>query len=301
MLFQILVLSTTAIVGFVAAAEPLCNGSPELCDRVYTNISFIGTHNSAFAGIHPSDNQNVDIVGQLDAGIRFLQAQVHLSAKDDPDSRLDMCHASCFLRDSGSLTEYLATIKTWLDTHPREVVTLLLVNGDGTPAEGYAHSFRDSGLQRYAFLPSADPLPLDQWPTLSEMIEKNTRLVVYLDNEADLSVAPFILNQFTYFFETPFAITNVNDFNQCNISRPRGINGKDRMMLMNHFLGIDLFGIRVPDRLAAPKTNAASGEGSLGDQATLCKEIHGHFPQVGMVDWFDQGDVFTVQRLMNGL
>ncbi|KAF4556470.1 Hypothetical protein D9617_1g083480 [Elsinoe fawcettii] len=301
MLHQYLIFLLLVLVCLSNAQKRSCNGSPDLCDHLYTNVSMVGTHNSAFAGLHPSDNQNVDIVDQLDAGIRFLQAQVHLSDPDDPGSRMDMCHASCFLRDSGPLTDYLSTLKDWLDTHPQEVVSLLLVNGNGSPAERYADAFDVSGLQRYAFIPSSNPLPLDKWPTLGSMIERDTRLVVYLDNKADLNAAPFILDEFTYFFETPFAITDPKDFEQCKISRPSGTNGKDRMMLMNHFLGVDLFGIRVPDRLAAPKTNAAEGPGSLGAQAVLCSEIHGRWPNAALVDWFDQGDVFTVQNRMNGV
>ncbi|PSK42065.1 hypothetical protein B9Z65_3979 [Elsinoe australis] len=293
-------LPLTLLLRLAAALQPLCNGSPALCSRPYTNITHIGTHNSAFAGLHPSDNQNVDIVAQLNAGIRFLQAQVHWP-RDEPSTDLHMCHASCTLRDAGTLTTYLHTIKLWLDAHPREVVTLLLVNGAGAPAAPFSAAFDRSGLQGYAFIPASNPLPLESWPTLGEMIETNTRLMAMLDHGADARVAPFILDEFSYYSETPFSIVDPKDFLQCKIDRPRGVDGRNRMMMMNHFLDFEVFGIRVPDRLAAPKTNAAMGKGSIGEQAEICRDVHGRWPNCVLVDWFDEGDVFEAQRRMNGL
>ncbi|PNS14733.1 hypothetical protein CAC42_1755 [Sphaceloma murrayae] len=259
----------------------------------------IGTHNSAFDGLHPSDNQNVDIVAQLDAGVRFLQAQVHY-ADSDPGP-IHMCHASCVLRDAGTLVDYLSTLRAWLDGHPREVVTLLLVNGAGAPASQFGDAFDESGLQGYAFVPSSNPLPISLWPTLGQMIEKNTRLIAMLDHGADPNLVPFLLDEFVYYFETPFSITDPKDFLQCKIDRPGDTDGEGRMMMMNHFLGIDLFGIRIPDRLAASRTNAADGPGSIGEQASICAEVHRRWPNCVLVDWFDQGDVFKVQKRMNGL
>lgn len=58
------------------AANVACNGNIALCDRLYSNVSQIGTHDSAFVGILPTQNQGKSVADQLGAGIRFLQAQV---------------------------------------------------------------------------------------------------------------------------------------------------------------------------------------------------------------------------------
>ena len=54
-------------------AQTLCNGYADLCSRQYSNITTIGTHDSAFVGELPQDNQDISVTAQLDAGIRFLQ------------------------------------------------------------------------------------------------------------------------------------------------------------------------------------------------------------------------------------
>ena len=53
-----------------------CNGDIRLCDRLYSDITMIGAHNSPFVGDLPSQNQHLSVTGQLDLGIRFLTAQV---------------------------------------------------------------------------------------------------------------------------------------------------------------------------------------------------------------------------------
>lgn len=61
-------------IGF-CSAQTACNGNAALCDRLYSNISLIGTHDSAFVGDLPTENQDLSVTDQLNAGIRFLQAQ----------------------------------------------------------------------------------------------------------------------------------------------------------------------------------------------------------------------------------
>lgn len=132
-----------------------CNGSPAYCGRKYSNITFVGAHDSPFVGPLAQHNQNIDVVKQLDLGIRFLQGQAHLSPwilsdinnttsnssnpeigdeieiadniddlkLNDPNNQavlkrkreLELCHTSCFLEDAGTLESYLATVKEWMD------------------------------------------------------------------------------------------------------------------------------------------------------------------------------------------
>jgi hypothetical protein len=159
-----------------ACAQTACNGHPELCGRKYSNVTQIGTHDSAFVGSLLADNQAVSVTAQLDAGIRFLQAQSHL----DPFKSLSLCHTSCYLEDAGSVEGYLATIKSWLDAHPSEVVTVLLANGDNVDISLFDTAFSASGIKSYAFMPPTSPLPLESWPTLQELITANTRIVAFL-------------------------------------------------------------------------------------------------------------------------
>ncbi|CZR59802.1 uncharacterized protein PAC_09696 [Phialocephala subalpina] len=277
--------------GFAAAQ---CNGNTALCSRKYSNVSFIGSHDSAFVGILPTDNQLLSVTDQLNGGIRFLQAQTHLK-----DGALELCHTSCIEKDAGTLISYLTTVKTWMDANPNEVLTLLLTNGDSADVSLFGTAMTTSGLSTYAYTPSGQ-LAMSDWPTLQELITAGTRLVMFLDYGANTATVPYILNEFAYFFETAYDVTD-KTFPSCALDRPSGSSGSGLMMIVNHFLDLDILGILIPDELAASTTNAATGTGSIGAQASLCYSTWGRVPNFVLVDFFELGDVFTAQDTLNGL
>ena len=276
-------------------AQTLCNGYAELCGRRYSNITIIGTHGSAFVGELPQDNQELAVKAQLDAGVRFLQAQTHKNIL----GTLELCHTSCLERDAGSLESYLSTVKTWLDANPNEVLTILLVNGDNVPVSMFDTAYTSSGLKPYAYTPPTPSVAVEAWPTLQELIIAKTRLVAFLDAGASVSV-PYILDEFTYFFETPYDTTDPT-FPECSIDRPAGATGEGCMYIVNHFLDLDLGGIDIPDNAADNTTNAATGVGSIGAQADLCIGLYGRAPMGILVDYFNRGNVFAAQNTLNGL
>ncbi|PGH16026.1 hypothetical protein AJ79_02006 [Helicocarpus griseus UAMH5409] len=280
-------------------AQTVCNGRAEYCNRRYSDISFIGAHNSPFVGYLPQHNQEISVTTQLNLGIRYLQGQTHLNAR----GKLRMCHTSCFLENAGGLDAYLKKVKQWLDDNPDEVVTLLITNGDRLDISRFDEAFRKSGIIRYIFVPPSTPhrLPMDEWPTLQQMIRSEKRVVVFLDYEADVNRVPYILDQFTYYWETPFDTTDPL-FMQCKIDRPDpNANPEGRMYIVNHYLDIEKMGVLIPDRLAAPRTNAPTGKGSIGAQVDLCTALHGRKPNVVLVDFLNQGDVFRAQDMMNAV
>lgn len=297
-------------------AQTACNGHPALCTRQYSNITQIGTHDSAFIGALPSDNQDEPLTAQLNAGIRFLQAQTHVN----PFGVLSLCHTSCYLLDAGSLESYLATLKTWLDANPNEVLTLLLTNGDNVSADLFATALTASGLTPSAFVPASSPAPLalTAWPTLQDLIAANTRLIFFLgkltsppppplptpshnlDYGASPSTHPYILDEFAYFFETPYDTTDPS-FPECTLDRPPGASPAGRMYIVNHFLDVDVFGIDIPDNAADATTNAATGTGSVGAQADLCVGVYGRKPKGVLVDFWEKGEVLKAQDALNGL
>jgi hypothetical protein len=111
---------------------------------------------------------------------------------------------------------------------------------------------------------------------------------------------PYILDEFAYFFETPYDVTD-KSFPDCSINRPSGATADGRMYIVNHFLDDDIFGILIPDYLAAATTNAATGTGSIGSQASLCESIYGRPPNFVLLDFANKGDALTAQNNLNGL
>ena len=215
----------------------------------------------------------------------------------------------------------MVDVKAFLDGNSNEVLMMLLVNGDGVDPSMFDDALTGSGLSTYTFTPStgAGVLPIDQWPTLDTMIADNSRLVLFLgkhsnlwsyqaigpnqpalDSGADTTKYPYIMDEFSYFFETPYDTTDPS-FPQCSLDRPSGASPTGRMYIVNHFLDINLDGILIPDSGRAAQTNAATGDGSIGAQSALCEGLYGSAPKGVLVDYMDQGDVFTAENNLNGI
>src|ERR1700733_1522288 len=108
----------------------------------------------------------------------------------------------------------------------------------------------------------------------------------FADYLADTSTVPYINDEFNYFFETAYDVTN---FSSCALNRPPGSSGAGLMMIVNHFLDVDILSILIPDVAADAKTNAATGPGSIGEQADLCISTWQRSPNLILVDNFNVG------------
>lgn len=80
-------------------ASTSCNGDPSLCSRLYSNVTYVGAHNSYAIGSIGSAtlgyNQQRSVIDQLNDGVRLLQVQVHTSSNSSTTgSGLDLCHTS---------------------------------------------------------------------------------------------------------------------------------------------------------------------------------------------------------------
>ena len=291
-----------------------CNNSPDLCSRAYSNITHLGAHDSPFINnasasnsitFSDAGNQNVNSIAQLTAGVRLLTAQVH-----NNNGAWHLCHSSCSLLDAGTLSAWLSTIKTWMDGNPNDVVTILLVNSDDASAEDLNAEFEAANITSYGYKPPSTTTALVTWPTLEEMISNNTRLVTFI---ADLhpsthTVAPYLLDEFTFVFENPYNVTSFSDFS-CVADRPPEVFeqtataiSSGRLPLVNHFLDVSVgLGIDIPDTANITTTNGETGVGSLGAAASDCSAAYGKAPAFLLVDFFDEGSAISVINSLNGI
>jgi hypothetical protein len=74
------------------------------------------------------------------------------------------------------------------------VVSLLIVNIDNLPSSQFGTVFQSVGLDKLSFAPASSPLTASAWPTLGSMIDAGTRLVTFLDNGADLTSVPYLID-----------------------------------------------------------------------------------------------------------
>ncbi|CAK7227385.1 hypothetical protein SBRCBS47491_006551 [Sporothrix bragantina] len=300
----------------------VCNGHAELCSRKYSNVTMVGAHNSPFV-VHNNlaSNQHFKVTQQLDDGIRFIQAQIQFPVKDDGTGP-HFCHTSCALLDAGPITQWLSEVRQWVDSHPQDFITILLGNGNYSDPSMYAPYIESTGIVQYAFVPPAHPapttgsMPLDDWPTLGEMLSDNKRVLMMLDYKANQTKYPWLIDEFAYLWETPFDPTvdevPVTETLPCNVQRPPGLassTAQKTLFLMNHNvnLAVSLLGetIMVPAVALLNQTNAATGINSLGAAADVCIETWGRPPLVLNVDYYDRGSppgsVFEVAARLNGV
>jgi hypothetical protein len=281
---------------------------PELFNQRYSEQTFIGTHNSAAIrsvdnGWSISGNQYFNVSVQLASGVRLLQAQAHADPNGSTDIRL--CHFNCALMDGGSLVDHLQSVKDFLDAHPEEVVTLLFVN-TGQPLAHWWRAYHETGVDVISFIPDwqqrGGRMLIDDWPSIAELVATNRRLITFLSSGADERIAPFLLDQFDYMFETDFGIDAPSQYS-CEPARPRWRNPSyipPRLSLLNHFLYARFFGIRYPNSTYANTTNGAGFRvGELGEHAARCRSAYERRPNFLLVDFFNEGFVFDVEYGMN--
>lgn len=107
------------------------------------------------------------------------------------------------------------------------------------------------------------------------MIITGKRVVIFMDYNANQGQVPYILDQFSQLWETPFSPTDITF--PCTVDRPPGLepaDARNRMYMANHNLNlpVTLLGatILVPNIVYINQTNGVSGLGSLGRMADDC-------------------------------
>lgn len=328
-----------------SGAAMACNNSPDLCNRTYNNITHMGAHDSAFVrdastGNSIAGNQYYNATIALSAGIRLLQAQVHLSS-----NKLRLCHTDCRILDAGPLEDWLAHIKHWLDANPNEVVTLLLVNSNDQPASSFGAAFTRSGIEKYAYTPlssssSSSPNtsssnPVTTWPTLRALIGANTRLITFIASlpTPPSQSYPYLLDEFSHVFETAYDVSTTDPFS-CALDRPKNITTSSSsssspatqaiaaglLPLVNHFAYLRITrDASIPAAGGVDATNSPSRTGAraLGRHVADCAAQWGGAGGKGnggdggnggrvpvvfvLVDFYDRGPALAAADEMNGI
>lgn len=303
-------LSVASLTSAVPAARSTaCNNSPDLCNKAYNEITYLGAHDIAFLRDSNTDfsisgNQFYNATVALSAGVRMLQAQVHTL-----NGVLELCHTSCSLLDAGSLQSFLSDIKFWMDNNPNEVVTLLLVNSDNNSTATFGSVFSASGIDQYGYTPTDTTGPQTNWPTLQTLITANTRLITFIASIDYSTTYPYLIPEFNYVFETPFSVTSLSNFT-CDLNRPSTLSSASAaisagyMPLLNHFVDtVEAFNIEVPDVANITTTNSPSQNltGSVGTVLNECASQYGIKPSFILVDFWNVAGPIAAVDALNGI
>lgn len=259
--------------------DAVCNGHAELCGRRFDQVSFAMTHNAmsnAEAGwLLP--NQRFGITRQLDDGIRGMMLDTY-----EEDGVLLLCHVYCSL-GSQPLVEGLEEITAFLSTNPDEVVSIIFENYI-THAQTEA-AFEESGLIDFVY---AHPLG-SPWPTLADLIEADTRLVVFQEKLPEEDEFPWLMKIWDHAWETPFSFPAPEDL----VCDPNRGNADNALFLLNHFLTSPFGG-------SLELAEMVNFNPLFIDRARQCELEGNALPNFVAVDFYDVGDLFPVVDALNG-
>lgn len=256
-----------------------CNGSVALCERPFDAVVFPGTHNSVAAtqsGFGPLNaNQTNPVAEQLEDGIRVLLLDVTY----DDDGETVLCHGPCAL-GSRPHVEVLAEIRAFLEDNPREVLSIIYQ--DSVAPEDIVADIESTDLLELVYTHDGA-----SWPTLGEMIEADTRLLV----TAEVAGPPPAWLHWVWdlAWDTPYTFTSLESFS-CELGRGEQGNA---LFLLNHWLSTEA---GLPDASRAAEANAAD---VLLARVHECRDSRGRTPTFIAVDFYEQGDLFEVVDMLN--
>lgn len=267
-------------IGFHSKSQ--CNGAFSLCSKRYNEVAYLTTHN-AFNSAQDNfnfPNQNVDLTGQLNLGVRAFMLDVY-----DLFGTTVVYHGSAIL-GSNTLEEELTKIKVFLDNNPSEIVTIILECY--VSATAIQNEMNQTGLMSYVYEhPSGSP-----WPTLQTMISDGTRCVVFSDVDDASASQGWYHYMWTNMVETHYSINDIVDFT-CDFNRGDSIND---LFILNHFITSSVLGTGIEAQALLANSNPF-----FINRAVQCQQEKAKFPNFVTVDFVDLGDAKLVVEQLNGL
>ena len=259
-----------------------CNGSLNLCSKKYNEVAYLTTHN-AFNSEEDGfflPNQTYNITSQLNDGVRGLMIDVynHLGTPT--------AYHTIFALGTIPLINLLNDIKSFLDNNPNEIVTILLECN--TSANDIENVVNQSGLSSYLYTHNNNV----GWPTLQNMINNNTRLVIFTDVNDASSSQLWYHYMWDYAVETDFNVNSINDFT-CDFNRGDSLND---LFIFNHFVVAAIFRYGLYD-----ESNDVNANPFFITRALDCQNQTNKFPNFVTVDFYELGDGLDVVDQLNGV
>ena len=274
------ILCALQLIATISYAQ--CNGSIDLCSKQYKEVAYLTTHN-AFNSDEDGllfPNQSYNIASQLNDGVRGLMIDVynHLGTPT--------AYHSVFMLGTIPLSNIFNDIKTFLDNNPNEVVTIILecyVTANEIESE-----INQSGLTNYLYTHNNSIV----WPTLQNMIDNDSRLVIFTDEDDASSSQNWYHHVWDYAVETHYSVGTINDFT-CYFNRGDSVND---LFIFNHFVTNANLGYGMYN-----ESNGVNANPFFINRALECQSQTNKFPNFLTVDYYELGDGLAVVNQLNGI
>jgi hypothetical protein len=263
-------------------------GARALLDKRFDEVAFVTTHNAYnYDGPFTFPNQSFSVTRQLQDGVRGLMIDVHEYTGIDP-SLMGVPHVyhGTSILGSQPLSSVYQEIRGFLVSDPRAVVTIILENTVALAALDQALS--SSGLAAFVHeQPAGQP-----WPTLQEMITRDTRLVILNDTRDPSGQFSWSHYAWDFAVETGFSNHSLADFHN---SFNRGDASND-LFILNHFLTDTLAGLG-----STNLSHQANDPTVIRDRVLDAFSDTGKVPNFVTVDFYELGGVFAAVDAVNAL
>jgi hypothetical protein len=259
---------------------PQCNGDTALCNRRFDQVCFLYTHNAYnYRGAHRYPNQNLEITAQLAMGVRGMMLDIYWRRGHA------MVYHQSRLLGHRPLQDDLAAIKTFLDSHPREVMSIIFESYI-TP-EQLAGELGKAGLLPYLHAQQQDLL----WPTLQAMIANGRRLVIFSEKDRG-NPYPWLHHVWDHATENDWSNHSNSDF---DTGYNRG-DSTNQLFLLNHFITHKRLGYGLED-----SARVANKKEALRRHALAVWLEKGRLPNFIAVDFVEIGDAKRAVDWVNSL
>lgn len=236
-------------------------------------------------------NQEDTITNQLMNGVRGLMLDMY-----DFDNDIWLCHSfngQCFnFTAFQPAVNTLKEVESFLSQNPNEIVTIIIEDYVHT-TKGLTKLFASAGLDKYWFPVSKMPKKGEDWPTVTEMVQANQRLLVFT-SVASKEAEEGIAYQWNYFLENESGDPGVKSGSCPNRKESQPLNsGSASLFLMNYFPTYPI------EDLACKEHSSP-----LAQMIGTCSKAAGKMPNFLAVNFYmrsDGGGVFEDLDRINGM
>lgn len=266
----------------------------------FNKYSWLTTHNSyaisgekSYTGVerYTFYNQEISVTDQLNNGARGLMLDMY-----DFENDVWLCHSfggSCY-----NFTAFMPAVNTlkeiqaFLAANPSEIITIF-IEDYVKATKGLTKVFTAAGLMKYWYPVSAMPKNGEDWPTVSDMVAKNYRLIVFTSISSK-EASEGIAYQWNYVVENQYGDGGLVAGSCHNRAESKNLSSKAQSLVLENFF---------PDNPSVPKACVENSDPLL-NILSVCHQAAGNrWANFLAVDYFQRsygGGTFQAIDKLNG-
>ncbi|KAD4888171.1 hypothetical protein E3N88_20244 [Mikania micrantha] len=167
----------------------------------HNSFAVSGTKSPTGSPVLGPANQEDDVASQLQNGVRGLMLDMY-----DFNNDIWLCHSfggKCYnITAFQPAINVLRDVQNFLQANPSEIITIFIEDYVTSP-NGLTKLFTASGLTKYMFPVSQMPKNGSDWPTITDMVNQNQRLIVFT-SKSSKEASEGIAYEWTYIVENQY-------------------------------------------------------------------------------------------------